>query len=271
MYDTYKALSFERSGKVLIVRIDNPPINAMSRALHSELVRVWPEIQSDPDVNAVVFTGKGEQFCTGGDMKDLRDRLERQDHTNWVLGMQEARRIVYNMLDFDKPVVAAVNGHAIGLGATLALFCDIVVADEAVKIADTHVKVGLVAGDGGALIWPQNMGFARAKEYLLTGRLMTGRQAADLGLINHAVAGAEVQAKAMEIAQEIAALPALATAGTKTAINAVLRRTFAGLMENHLGLETLTYLTPDHREAVSAFLEKRKPRYGADRDDDHHE
>lgn len=265
MYEKYEQLKFERRGLIMQVRIDNPPLNAMNRTLHRELMNVWADLQADDEVSVVILTGTGKAFSAGADLNKALARVEAGNHDDWLLGMREAKRLVYNMLDFDKPVIAALNGHAIGLGATIATFCDIVVAAEEIKIADTHVKIGLVAGDGGALIWPQNMGFARAKEYLLTGRVMTARQAADFGLINHAVPREELETKVMELAEEIAALPAAATAGTKAVINSVLRRTFAGLMENHLGWETWTYLSPNHKEALSAFLDKRPPKFSGPR------
>ena len=134
-------------------------------------------------------------------MQQKIDRPELWDATS----LPEAKRIIFRMLECDKPVIARVNGHAVGLGATVALMCDIIIAADTAKIGDPHVNAGLVAGDGGALIWPQLIGFARAKEYLFTGDLMTAAEAHRIGLINHVVPAEELDAKVYGLARRLAA------------------------------------------------------------------
>jgi enoyl-CoA hydratase len=154
-----------------------------------------------------------------------------------------------------------VNGAAIGLGATLALFCDIIFAANHAKIADPHVKVGFVAGDGGAVIWPQLIGYARAKEYLLTGDALTGAQAAQIGLINHAVPAEDLDKAVDEFAQRLAAGASRAIQWTKLSVNIGLKALATSILDASIAYEALSNLTKDHQEAVNAFREKRPPRF----------
>src|SRR6202011_3741653 len=149
---------------------------------------------------------------------------------------------------------AKVNGHAIGLGATIALMCDIIIAKDTALIADPHEEVGLTAGDGGAVIWPMLVGFARAKKYLLTRDPITGAEAAAIGLVTEAVPAERLDERVMQIAESLANGAAIAVRTTKKSINLALRQQLNAMIEAHLGYETMSHLSADHREAVSAFL-----------------
>jgi len=175
--------------------------------------------------------------------------------------MPEARRIVFRMLECDKPIIARVNGHAVGLGATIAVLCDIIIAADHAKIGDPHVNAGLVAGDGGALIWPQLIGFARAKEYLFTGDLMTAAEAERIGLINHVVPADQLDEKVYELARRLAGGAMRSIRWTKQAINIPLRQLAHSMMDLSLSLETQSNLSKDHQEAVWAFAQKRRPNF----------
>ena len=158
-------------------------------------------------------------------------------------------------------MIAKVNGAAVGLGATIALFCDLIYAADNAKIGDPHVKVGYVAGDGGAVIWPQLIGYARAKEYLLTGDLLTGAEAARIGLINRALPADQLDAAVDEIAQKLANGASRAIQWTKLSVNTTLKQVAQQVMDASLAYEALSNLTKDHQEAVNAFREKRAPRF----------
>jgi enoyl-CoA hydratase len=160
-----------------------------------------------------------------------------------------------------KPIIARVNGHAVGLGATIALLCDIIIAADHAKIGDPHVNAGLVAGDGGALIWPQLIGFARAKEYLFTGDLMTAAEAERIGLINHVVPADQLDDKVYGLARRLAGGAMRSIRGTKEAINIPLRQLAHSMMDLSLSLETQSNLSEDHQEAVWAFAQKRRPNF----------
>jgi enoyl-CoA hydratase len=261
MYDHYKALLIERRGAVLVVTMNNPPMNPMTPEMHTELSTIFFDIDRDPQTKVVVLTGAGRAFTAGGNIHNMIRRIEEHDSPGLFAGLNEAKAILDGLLRLRVPVIARINGHAMGLGATLAAFCDISIMVDTAKIADSHVSVGLVAGDGGALIWPMRMGFARAKEYLLTGDPLTGRQAAEMGLINHAVPAEELDAKVFALAERLATGASRAINGTKVAINMLLRRQFEGLIEAHLGLEAETFHTRDHHEAALAFRDKRPPQF----------
>lgn len=261
MYETYTSLRIERRGRLLIVTMDRPPRNASNAAMHRELSTVFRDIARDPDTDVVVLTGAGDSFCAGGDLNEMRTRLDQPQL--WVTAMREAREIVLGMLDLDRPVVARVNGPAIGLGCTLALLCDYIVAVETARIADPHVRVGLAAGDGGALAWPMSIGFPRAKEFLLTGDAIEARDAAAMGLINRAVPAEELDAAAFGFAERLLKGSQPAIRGTKRAINLLLQQGLRPLVDAQLGLETLTFLGADHRTGVQALTERREPDFRA--------
>jgi enoyl-CoA hydratase len=169
---------------------------------------------------------------------------------------REAKQIVFSLLDCEKPVIAKVNGHATGLGATIALFCDVIFASERAKIGDPHVSVGFVAGDGGAVIWPQLVGYARAKEFLMTGDLITARQAAEIGLINYAVAPEKLDETVEAFARKLQSGASKAIRWTKMSVNIGLTQLAHSIM-----YEAQSNRTADHAEAVAAFREGRQPRF----------
>jgi enoyl-CoA hydratase len=261
MYENIRGLKLERRGRVLVISIDNPPMNAITPLMHTELSLIFSDINRDPDTAVVVLTGAGKAFSAGGDINTMAARAEQKDTASMVPALMEAKEIIYGLLRLQKPLIGRINGHAMGLGATLAVFCDITYMVETAKIADTHVKVGIVAGDGGSLMWPLLMGFGRAKEYLLTGDTLTGKQAAELGLINYAVKAEELDERVYGMADRLAAGPSIAINGTKTAVNMLLLRHFESLVENHVALELQSFHSDDHREAAVAFRDKREPRF----------
>jgi enoyl-CoA hydratase len=256
----YRHILIERRGKVVRASLDRPQArNAINPDLDADLVRLFWDIDQDPDCNVLVLTGEGKAFSAGGDIPDMLAGIE--DIEVFERGCRNGKRILYRMLDCEKPIIARVNGDAIGLGATLALFCDIIIADEAARFADPHVKVGLVAGDGGAIIWPQLIGYARAKQYLLSGDLLPAREAQAMGLINFAVPSDQLDAKVDEWADKLANGASRAIRWTKATVNIGLKQMLASTMDAGFALETISSQLPDHAEAVDAFVNKRKPRF----------
>jgi enoyl-CoA hydratase len=165
------------------------------------------------------------------------------------------------MLAVKQPIICAVNGHAVGIGATIALFSDVVFMSANAKIGDPHVKIGLVAGDGGAVIWPLLININRAKELLLTGDLITGQEAYRIGLANRVLPTEQVLPAAMELAEKLARGPALAIQWTKLAINRALRQATENVLDASLALEGITIASRDHAEGIASFLEKRTPQF----------
>jgi len=209
-YSKYKFLTVNTDADgVCVLQMNDPDkLNAVGPHNHWELEHIWVDLARDESVKTIVFTGAGRAFSAGGDIKKMAERAQTEFGLKYALRVpQNTLRIFEHMMLCPQPIIAAVNGDAIGLGTTLALFSDMsVVADDA-RLGDTHIKVGLVAGDGGAVVWPLLVGPQKAKEYLMRGKLLRGAEAADMGLVNYAYPKAEVLDRAVEIAREIAAQP----------------------------------------------------------------
>jgi enoyl-CoA hydratase len=257
----YKAITFGRAGRVLTITLNRPDaLNAVDAVLHEELACVFVDAAADQECDVIVLTGAGAAFSAGGDIQWMQRAIENP-HAFATQTVDEARRIIFSILDCDKPIVCRLNGDAIGLGATIALFCDVIIASNTARIADPHVRVGLVAGDGGAAIWPQLIGFARAKEFLMTGDMVAAPDAARMGLINHAVPAAELDDKVLHLANKLAKGATLAIRWTKRAVNIQLRDVVTRVFDASMAYEAMSQRTADHKEAVSAFNEMRRPQF----------
>lgn len=264
-YSRYQDLKIEVADKVATVTLNRPEArNAINQRLIRELRTIWDDLADDPAVHVVLLTGAGEYFSVGGDVKAMSERpggdvLEDGEVHDPMI----SRRLVNRMLELDKPIVCAMNGDTIGLAATVALLSDISVMSDHARLGDTHVsRVGLVAGDGGTVIWPLLVGVNKAKEFLMRGTLIQAQEAQRLGLVNHVVPREQVKATAQAIARELADGPTWAIRWTKLSINQILKDRVNRLMEASMALEQVTFSLDDHREATRAFKEKRKPRFG---------
>lgn len=263
MLPTWPGVRLERRGRLLAITLDRPDrLNAIDRALHDALPDVLDFATNDSDSDVILLTGAGRAFSAGGDL----DHMERNAREPELFDHEarQARRIVHAMLDLDKPVVCRMNGHAVGLGATLALLCDIIIATEDARIGDPHVGIGLVAGDGGAIIWAQRIGIGRAKDYLLSGRLIAAPEAAAIGLINRAVPASQLDAEADACCQMLLSGAQAAIRATKRLTNIELRRIATAVMDAGIALEQLSVRSADHREGLAALRERRAPRFGKD-------
>ena len=258
----YERLKFDYRNRVLWITIDAGKMNAVDFEMHEELARVFPEAQRDPDSDLIILTGAGRAFCAGGDMTWFQAMID--DPSLFRDIAHDAKRIVNGLLELEKPIICRLNGAAAGLGASIALLCDVIIADETAKIGDPHVKVGLVAGDGGAVIWPQLIGYARAKEMLLTGEMLDASEASAMGLINHALPADQLDAKVDEVAGKILDNPRWAVRWTKTATNLPLRDIANRVMDAAIAYEINSNSTRDRQEAVTAFVEKRAPNFTGD-------
>jgi enoyl-CoA hydratase len=259
-YEAFQAIRFGRDGDVLRVVIDRPDddLNAVDDLLHSELAALFPALQREREARAVLLTGAGRAFSAGGDFgwfPALQDP-ERLEHVRL-----DAKQMIWDLLDVHLPIVCAINGPAVGLGASIALLCDVIFMAASATVADPHVRVGLVAGDGGTVAWPLAAGPARAKQYLLTGDPVSAAEAARIGLVNAAVPDAELDEVAMAFARRLAAGAPLAVQYTKQAVNKLVKDALNTSFDVAAALEIATFRSADHAEALAALGEKRPPRF----------
>ena len=254
----YRMMRFSRRGRILTITLDNPDsLNAVGKVMHDELATVFTDAARDEGSDIVVLTGAGRAFSAGGDIAHMQSVVDNPDL--FIHEADQARRIVFSLLDLEKPIIARINGHAVGLGATLALLCDVTFMSEKARIGDPHVAIGLVAGDGGAVIWPHLIGFNRAKEYLMTGDLLDAATAERIGLVNHAVAAEGLDAAVDAFCDRLAAGSTRAIRWTKSLVNMQLREIAQSVMPAGMALETISAHSVDHAEAVAAFRDKRPP------------
>ncbi len=242
-------------GPVWLIELNRPEQrNAASEALHTALAGVWDHVAADDEVRAVVLTGRGRAFSAGGDFH-VMTRVQR-DEAFREQNIDEARRIITGMVRCPVPVITAVNGPAVGLGCSLALLSDMVLMAEGAYLADPHVQVGLVAGDGGAMVLPLIVGPARARELLFLGERVSGEEAVRLGLANRVVPRDKLLAEAMDLARRLAALPAGALRGTKRAVNLHLEHAMSTVMETALAAERDSMASPEHAAIVAGLIAK---------------
>ena len=259
-YKKYKELQIQKENRILTVTINRPEdMNAVNEQLHIEFSTIFIDAEYDDDVDIIILTGAGKAFCAGGDLKWLLrihgDPVETAYHIN------HDRKIQNAMLDMEKPIIAKVNGPAVGLGCSLALFCDFIYATPRSKFADPHVSVGLVAGDGGCVIWPQLIGYARAKKYLLTGELVSANDAFDMGLITEVIDESEIDDAVQALAEKLRDGAKYSIRWTKTSINAGLKVMANSIIDRAAAFENVTQLMEDHKIALKAFAEKKQPRF----------
>ena len=256
----FETLTLDRVGDVLRVTITHPTseLNAVDERLHHELTALFAMLRREDQARAIVLTGRGRAFSAGGDFAwfpQLRD-MARLDALR-----RDAKQLIWDLLDVELPIVAAVNGHAMGLGASIALLCDVIFMADTATIGDPHVKVGIVAGDGGVAIWPLAVGPARAKQYLMTGDPLSAAEAERIGLVNRVVPAAALADEAMAFATRLAAGAPLAVRYTKLAVNKLVKDALNIAFDTSTALELLTFQSDDHREALAALSEKRPPQF----------
>jgi enoyl-CoA hydratase len=245
---------------IVTLTLNNPSRrNALTRPMHAELERIWDDVDADDDIRVAILTGEAGTFCAGTDLG-----VQQQDNNAGRKGRpktRSARRLFWNMLDCEKPIIAKVRGYAYGVGVNIAVLCDLVYAAEGAKFCDSHVRMGIVPGDGGAALWPLLIGFARAKEYLMTGEPILAQDAARMGLINHCLPDAELDDAVDAMAHRLVEGAPLAISYAKLSVNTMLKQLVAGAFETSLAYDQLTLYTDDHKEGANAFLQKRPPKF----------
>ncbi|GGJ62748.1 enoyl-CoA hydratase/isomerase family protein [Streptomyces brasiliensis] len=246
-------LLVERSAGIVTVTLNRPDaLNSFDDDLHREFPRIMADLDDDDEARAVVLTGAGRAFSAGGNTDDFLRFAD--DYQARRRAMRQGRKLVEAMLSTEIPVIAAVNGPAVGLGCTLATLCDIVLVADKAFLADPHVSVGLVAGDGSAVTWPFLTSLLKAKEYLLTGKRIPAEEAVALGLANRVVPAADLLGEARALAEQIAAQPPQAVRETKSVLNQHLRGAMVATLGMGLAAESQSHDTAEYRAIGERFV-----------------
>ena len=258
---TFETLTVERRDHVTELTLCRPDLlNRFDDALHVEFTAALRQVGADPGTRVVVLASTGKVFSAGGDFELMRAAHDDPNARRRIV--DDGRALLNTLIDLPQPVVVGLQGAAVGLGATVALACDAVVAARSAWVADTHVNIGLVAGDGGCLVWPQSIGILVAKRHLLTGDRLGAERAWQLGVVSDLVDEPEdVLPAARALAGRIAALPPLAVQGTKRSLNRVVQERCGEVLDLSFAHESVTLASDDLLEAISAFEERRPGRY----------
>jgi len=264
-YSRYKFIKVEKKDKVAVLTLNNPDaMNAIGAPEHAEIEQIFEDMNHDPEVNAIILTGAGRAFSAGGDINLMIAGFK--DHSLRIAATH-VKRIILNLIALRKPIIAALNGATAGLGATIALQCDVVIASEKARIGDPHIGVGLVPGDGGCIIWPLLIGMCKAKQYLMTGDMVNAAEAERIGLITKVVPPEQLMEEAWKWAKRFANGPTFALSLTKMCLNKIIEERINLLFDTMIAYEYHSMNSEDHLEAAKSFLEKRTPKFkGAETD-----
>jgi enoyl-CoA hydratase/carnithine racemase len=252
MYDMPDEIRVEADGPLRIITLNRPDeLNAVNDALHMGLARIWNRLSQDRAARVAVITGAGKAFSAGGDFNYIKEISEDIDLRHKTIA--DGREIVLGMARCRVPVIAAVNGPAVGLGCSVVALSDMVYMGEKAFLADPHVQVGLVAADGGPLVWPMQMSVLQAKEYALTGARIPAQKAVELGLANHVVA--DPLAEALGAAKRILELPQQAVESTKRILNMQVERNVLITLDYATTAEEITFGTPELKANIARLLQ----------------
>lgn len=249
-------VKLQTTDRVATVMLDRPEkMNALSEDMYVELTRVFAELQTDDNVRAVIVTGAGKAFCSGSDVGGMHnvDMISARER------MKRRHRMIQNLVNLEKPVIAAVNGACVGIGFSIALACDLIVAAESARFSQIFKKIGLVPDGGSIFFLVQHLGIARAKELVYTARMLPAAEAHEWGFVTRVVPDAQLLAETQAFAQELADSATYALGLAKKMFQSMYTPSLEALLETEIMSSTIARLTDDHKEGITAFAEKRKP------------
>jgi len=258
---------YEQDGRIVTLTFNSPTTrNAIGSAQDCEdIVAALSRAESDERVSCIVLTGEGSAFSAGGNLKGMKERkgigrLETPVATrnNYRRGVQS---VIRRLWDCELPMIAAINGHAIGLGLDLACLCDMRVAADSAKFASSFIKMGIIPGDGGAWVLPRTVGLANAAELILTGDTIDAAAAQRMGLVSQIVPAGQLMGAARALAERVVANPAKGLRLAKRLLREGQQQRLSDVLELSAAFQAIVHETEDHAEAVDAFLEKRAPKF----------
>jgi len=256
---SYETILVKKEGKVVTITLNRPQsLNFLDPIMGQELDRALGEAEKDEGAGAVVITGAGRAFSAGGDVKFMKE-----DHTahEFYQRMEYITRFIWTMISLPKPIIASVNGPAVGGGCSIALAADMILASETATFAEVFVRIGLIPDCGGIFLLSRRIGLTRAKDLVFTGRAIDAREAERMGMINRVVPAEALEEETRKMALELAAGPTMAMGIAKRLLNQSYESDFDTLLRLENSHQALLRLTEDHREGIKAFFEKRKPEF----------
>ena len=249
MSEEEKTVLYEKMGKVAVITLNRPEkLNALNAKMNKDMKEALKEGKDDPEIRSIVFTGAGRGFCSGSDVSEFASKV-----------LPEALISPYDFIDIPKPIIAAVNGVAVGFGMNVTINCDIIIASEEASFGEFFIRMGLVPDMNGSLWLPLMLGPHKAKELIFTGERISAQEALRIGLVNKVVPADQLMDTAMELANELAERPPLAIQMSKKLLHEGFRKIFDEMLQKEVQYQAKMYTTKDHMEAVMAFLQKRKP------------
>ncbi|HEX3175786.1 MAG TPA: enoyl-CoA hydratase [Methylomirabilota bacterium] len=257
----YQTLFHERAGAVATITLNRPEArNALDLVMRRELIAALDELEADEAARVVILTGAGGHFCSGGDVKSMRER--RSTAAEGRARVALLNTMVERLVDFPRPTIAMVDGYAVGAGSNLALCCDLIVASDRARFGELFWKIGLVPDGGGTWLLPRLVGLARAKELIFTADVIDAHEAGRIGLVNRVVPAAELETTTRALAEKIAAGPPTVLKLAKHMVNRAATSDLSAALDLEAFSQGIALASDDHQEGLRAFFEKRPPTFG---------
>jgi 2-(1,2-epoxy-1,2-dihydrophenyl)acetyl-CoA isomerase len=256
---SFDTILYEKKNRIVTITLNRPEVlNAFSSTMSNELLQAFHQAEDDEGVGCVVLTGAGRGFCSGADVREFQAGIESGTPGLGALAAESLCQLIFNL---KKPIIAAINGPAVGVGFTMTLPCDIRIASDKARLGAIFVRVGLIPEFGSTFLLPRIVGLAKAKEMSLLGKIIDAQEALEIGLVSKVVPHEELMPEALSLATSLANGPTFTLGLVKEALHQGLLSDLAGAEASELRLFDACLRSPEHAEGVRAFLEKRQPQF----------